>query len=276
VGCRVVGLHRSTYYDIKFHQPGYHEIRHLLLADLIKDIHARSRGTYGMLRIRAALEIEQGIIVNKKLVWKIMRQLGLQGLPGPKKRSWNKVNEATEKDLVDRDFSASAPNELWLTDITEHPTREGKVYCCVVLDLFSRKAVGWAIDRRCEAVLVNDALSNAAGTRVTTAETVIHSDHGTQFTSWAFSENIRRLGLLGSMGTVGDCYDNAPMESFWGSMQIELLNRHRWSTVTELSAAIAEWIEDFYNPIRRHSALGYLSPNEYEALHSKETQAAFS
>jgi putative transposase len=140
-----------------------------------------------MLRIRAALKIEPGIIVNKKLVWKIMRQLGLQGLPGPKKRSWNKVNEATEKDLVDRDFSASAPNELWLTDITEHPTREGKVYCCVVLDLFSRKAVGWAIDRRCEAVLVNDALSNAAGTRVTTAETVIHSDHGTP---------VHVLGLL--------------------------------------------------------------------------------
>jgi transposase InsO family protein len=276
VGCRVVGLHRSTYYDIKFHQPGYHEIRHLLLADLIKDIHTRSRGTYGMLRIRAALEIEQGIIVNKKLVWKIMRQLDLKGLPGPKKRNWNKANEATEEDLVERNFTAHAPNEVWLTDITEHPTREGKVYCCVVLDLYSRKVVGWAIDRRCEATLVNDALSKAAGTRATTPRTVIHSDHGVQFTSWAFSENIRRLGLLGSMGTVGDCYDNAPMESFWGSMQIELLNRQRWSTVAELSVAIAEWIEDFYNPIRRHSSLNYLTPNEYEALHSKETQAAFS
>jgi putative transposase len=105
---------------------------------------------------------------------------------------------------------------------------------------------------------------------------VIHSDHGTQFTSWAFSENVRRLGLLGSMGTVGDCYDNAPMESFWGSMQIELLNRQSWRTVAELSAAMAEWIEDFYNPVRRHSSLEYLTPNEYEALHSPETQAAFS
>ena len=272
----MVGLSRSTYYDIKFHQPGFREIRHLLLADLITDIHTRSRGTYGMLRIRAALEIEQGIIVNKKLVWKIMRQLGLKGLPGPKKRSWNPANEATEEDLVERRFRARGPNELWLTDITEHPTREGKVYCCVVLDLFSRKAVGWAIDRRCEAVLVNDALSMAAGTRITTASTVIHSDHGSQFTSWAFSENVRRLGLLGSMGTVGDCYDNAPVESFWGSMQIELLNRQRWKTVLELSSAMAEWIETFYNPLRRHSSLGYLTPNEYEALHSTETQAAFS
>ena len=153
----MVGLHRSSYYDMKFHQPGTRQIRHLLLADLIVDIHARSRGTYGMLRIRAALEIEQGIIVNKKLVWKIMRQLGLQGLPGPKKGIKNLVNVATEEDLVQRKFVARGPNQLWLTDITEHPTREGKVYCCAVLDLFSRKVVGWAIDRRYEATLVNDA-----------------------------------------------------------------------------------------------------------------------
>jgi transposase InsO family protein len=204
------------------------------------------------------------------------RSTGLKGLPGPKKRNSNKANETIGSDLVERNFIATAPNELWLTDITEHPTREGKVYCCVVLDLYSRKVVGWAIDRRCEAVLVNDALSKAAGTRITSPATVIQSDHGVQFTSWAFSENVRRLGLLGSMGTVGDCYDNAPMESFWGSMQIELLKRQRWSAVAELSAAVAEWIEEFYNPVRRHSSLGYLSPNEYEALHSKETQAAFS
>jgi len=276
VACRVVGLSRSSYYDIKFHEPTDKEIRRVLLADLIADIHARSRGTYGMLRIRAALEIEQGVIVNKKLVWKIMRQLGLQGLPGPRKRTWNKANEATEDDLVKRQFSATAPNELWLTDITEHPTREGKVYCCCVLDLFSRKVVGWAIDRRPESILVNDALSMAAGTRVTSEETVIHSDHGSQFTSWAFTENVRRLGLLGSMGTVGDCYDNAPMESFWGSMQIELLNRQRWMTVSELSVAMAEWIEEFYNPIRRHSSLAYLTPNEFEDLHSTQPQTASS
>jgi putative transposase len=246
------------------------------LADLISDIHTRSRGTYGMLRIRAALEIEQGIIVNKKLVWKIMRQLGLQGLPGPKRHSWNPANAATEEDLVERRFRATGPNELWLTDITEHPTREAKVYCCAVLDLFSRKVVGWAIDRRCEAALVNDALSMAGGARSTSGATVIHSDHGSQFTSWAFSENVRRLGLMGSMGTVGDCYDNAPMESFWGSMQIELLNRRSWMTVVELSSAMAEWIEGFYNPLRRHSALGYLTPNEFEDLHSEKAQAEFS
>jgi putative transposase len=133
-----------------------------------------------MLRVSAALEIEHGLIVNKKLVWKIMRQLGIRGLPGPKKRRVNLVNAATEEDLVQRNFVATRPNEVWLTDITEHPTREAKVYCCVVLDLFSRRAVGWAIDRRCEATFVNDALSMAADSRTPTAGTVIHSDHGSQ------------------------------------------------------------------------------------------------
>lgn len=165
---------------------------------------------------------------------------------------------------------------MWLTDITEHPTAEGKLYCCVVLDLYSRKGVGWAIDRRCEAALVNDALSKASISRSAPTATVIHSDHGSQFTSWAFTENARRLGLINSMGTVGDCYDNAPMESFWGSMQIELLNRQRWRTNLELAVAIADYIDHFYNPARRHSALGYLTPNEFEDLHSLEPQATLS
>jgi putative transposase len=150
------------------------------LADAIADIHARSRGTYGILRVKAALEIEQGLIVNTKLVKRIMRELGIQGLPGPKKGYKNLKNAPTCEDLVQRQFTASRPNELWLTDITEHPTREGKIYCCVVLDLYSRKVVGWAIDRRCEAALVLDAINKAGGSRTTSPSTVIHSDHGTQ------------------------------------------------------------------------------------------------
>lgn len=269
-------MRRSTYYKIKHRKPTDRDIRHVLLADAIADIHARSRGTYGMLRIRAALEIEQGLIVNKKLVWKIMRQLGLQGLPGPRKGVKNLKNAPTCEDLVQRRFVASAPNQLWLTDITEHPTGDGKLYCCVVLDLYSRKVVGWAIDRRCEAVSVNDALANARSSRPPTPGTVIHSDHGAQFTSWAFTDNVRRLGLTSSMGTLGDCYDNAPMESFWGSMQIELFNRQRWRTTIELAVAIADYIEHFYNPARRHSELGYLTPNEFEDLHSPQPQATSS
>ena len=267
MSCSLVGLRRSTYYDIKHHRPSDREIRHLLLEDAIADIFERSRHTYGIRRIRAALEIEQGLIVNYKLVFKIMRRLGIQGIPGPRKGHRNLVNAATNDDLVKRQFTATRPNELWLTDITEHPTREAKVYCCCVLDLFSRKVVGWSINRHCDSDLVNGALTMAAQSRETSARTVIHSDHGSQFTSWAFSRNIARIGLSGSMGTVGDCYDNAPMESFWGSRQVELLNRKKWTSVLELSEAMADYIENFYNAQRRHSSLDYLTPDEFEAAH---------
>ena len=169
---------------------------------------------------------------------------------------------------------ATKPNELWLTDITEHPTAEGKIDCCVVLDLFSRKVVGWAIDRRCESALVIDAINKAKDSRPERSSTVIHSDHGSQYTSWAFTENVRRLGLISSMGTTGDCYDNAPMESFWGSMQIELLNRQRWRTNLQLAVGMADYIENFNNVARRRpGALNYLTPIEFEDLHS--TQASY-
>jgi transposase InsO family protein len=256
--------------------PSDREIRRLLISPLIADIHQRSRGTYGMLRIRGALQIDYDMIVNKKLILSIMRELGIQGLPGPKKHKKNLVNAATEEDLVQREFRADGPDVLWLTDITEHPTHEGKVYCCVVLDMFSRKVVGWSIDRRCESTLVNDALAMARDSRTPRSSTIIHSDHGAQFTSWGFTENVRRYGLMGSMGTIGDCYDNAPMESFWGSMQIELLNRKKWRTKIELSIAIADYIEHFYNTERRHSSLNYLTPIEFEDRHSKQTQTTFS
>jgi transposase InsO family protein len=148
--------------------------------------------------------MELELNVNQKLVARIMRDLNIHGLPQRKRVTRNLANVATHDDLANRNFVANRPNALWLTDITEHPTREGTVYCCCVLDLYSRKVVGWAIDRRCESIPVNDALSMAARTRITSPSTVIHSD---QFTSWAFSQNVRRCGLLGSMGTVGDCYD---------------------------------------------------------------------
>jgi len=155
-------------------------MRRLLLVDLIKELHERSRGTYGMLRITAALRRDHDMVVNKKLVWSIMKQLGIKGLPGPRRRVRNLVNEATEEDLVQRNFTVDRPNVLWLTDITEHPTKEGRVYCCVVLDAFSRRVVGWAIDRRCQTSLVNDAVVMASESRTTGANSIIHSDHGSQ------------------------------------------------------------------------------------------------
>src|ERR1700685_1790186 len=177
MACRVVGVSRSCYYEFKYHVPSDREIRRLLLSGLVADIHKRSRGTYGMLRIRAALMREQNMVVNKKLILSIMRELGIKGLPGPKRRKKNLVNEATEEDLVQRHFTVDRPNVLCLTDITEHPTTGGTGFSCVVPDAFRRRVGGWSIDRRCETALVNDALSMAGESRSTDANSVIHSDH---------------------------------------------------------------------------------------------------
>ena len=150
---------------------------------------------------------------------------------------------------------------MWVTDITEHPTREGKVYCAAVLDAFSRRIVGWSIDSRQDSTLVVNALDMAIRNRRPEPGGIVHADHGVQFTSWAFGEKIRSAGLLPSFGTVGDGLDNAMMESFWSSMQIELLNRKKWKTRTELANAIFDYIEIFHNRQRRHSALEYKDPD---------------
>jgi transposase InsO family protein len=161
-----------------------------------------------------------------------------------------------------------------MTDITEHPTREGKLYCCVVLDAFSRRIVGWSLDRRPTTAMVNSALGMAIETRKPAEGTLVHSDHGSQYTSWTFSQRIRAAGLAHSIGSVGDAFDNAVVESFWGRMQTELLDTRKWKTRVELSSAIFDWIEAFYNRTRQHSALGMLAPITYERLHMEPTSAA--
>jgi len=201
-----------------------------------------------------------------------MQQLQLCGLPKRRSGKRNLIAVRTTSDLVNRDFSTTGPNQLWVTDITEHPTREGRVFCCVVLDAYSRKAVGWSIDRIADAGLVNSALSMAAQSRPTTLDTIIHADHGAQFTSWAFTSNVRNYGLKLSLGSVGDCFDNAMIESFWGRMQTELLNRKSWTTVIELSMAMADYIENFHNSRRRHSSLAMLTPTEYETTNQNQLQ----
>lgn len=152
---------------------------------------------------------------------------------------------------------------------TEHPTREGKLYCCVVIDVFSRRVVGWAIDSAQRADLATNALGMAIDSRRPSPGTVIHGDHGSQFTSWAFTARAKNAGLLPSLGTVGDPYDNAVVESFWARMQVELLNRRRWTTRVELANAIFEYIEGFHNRRRRHGSLGWATPLEFENQHLK-------
>jgi putative transposase len=167
-------------------------------------------------------------------------------------------------DLVDRNFARTGPNQLWVTDITEHPTREGKLYCAVVLDAYSRRVVGWSIDATPTAALVTNALGMAIQTRTPPAGAIIHSDQGVQFASWAFTQRAKDSGLVPSMGSVGDCYDNAMIEAFWSRMQVELLDRHRWKTRVELANAIFEYLEIFHNRQRRHSSLGMRTPLQFE------------
>jgi len=156
---------------------------------------------------------------------------------------------------------------------TEHPTREGKVYCCCVLDTCSRRIVGWSIDPAQDTTLVVNALDMAIKQRRVKKGSIVHADHGVQFTSWSFTERIRDAGLMPSFGSVGDAFDNAMMESFWSSMQNELLDRKKWKTRLELSNAIFDYIEIFYNRQRRHSSLDYVSPIEFELSFKEEKTA---
>lgn len=273
--CRILKVAASGFFTWRRRSPSPRQLRFVWLTELVRAIHADSRGTYGWRRVNAELLYGRGLVVNRKTVRKIMRLEGLSGLPGSRKTFRSKANIATAADLVERRFARPQPDQLWVTDITEHPTREGKLYCCVVLDAFSRRVVGWSIDSHQATPLVTNALGMAINNRRPEREqTVIHSDHGSQFTSWAFTQRAKDSGLLPSMGTVGDAYDNAVIESFWARMQTELLDRQRWTTRIELANAIFEYLEIFHNRQRRHSALGWLTPIEYEKLHDTNQTAA--
>jgi len=267
--CRLLRVAPSGFFEWKFAPPTERAIRRALLSDLIIKIWHESRQTYGKRRIGAELADAHGLIVNHKLVRSIMREHAISGLPKRKKYKRSDSNRYTTEDLVNREFNRDGPNQLWMTDITEHPTREGTLYCCAILDAWSRKVVGWSIDKRATTAMVNTAIAMAIKQRRPSRGALIHTDHGPQYTSWAFSQKVRSSGLVQSLGTVGDAFDNAVVESFWGSMQIELLNRKSWDTRVELSAAMVDWIEAFYNRRRRHSSLGYISPNEYERRHQQ-------
>lgn len=264
--CYALGVSPSGYYDWKARAPSARSIRHAWLTDLIGQVHDASYGTYGQPRVHAELQRTHGLAIGHNTVALLMRRAGLSGLP-LRRRAKRVPSQKTVTDLVKRKFTAEGPNRLWVTDITEHPTREGKLYCCVVIDVFSRRVVGWAIDSVQRADLATNALGMAIDSRRPSPGSIIHGDHGSQFTSWAFTSRAKNAGLLPSLGTVGDPYDNAVVESFWGRMQVELLNRQRWRTRVELANAIFEYIEGFHNRRRRHSALAWATPLEFETEH---------
>ncbi|AZT96958.1 MULTISPECIES: IS3-like element ISAar24 family transposase [Micrococcales] len=261
--CRLLGVSRQGYYRYRKRPTSATELRRRWLTGLIREIHVASRGTYGYRRIHAELTIGMNIPCSSRLISVLMTRAGIGGLPGPARIKRLK-GVATADDLVNRKFHRLALNELWVTDITEHPTREGKIYCAAVLDACSRKIIGWAIDSKQDSTLVVNALDMAIRARQPGPGGIVHADHGVQFTSWVFTQKIRSAGLLPSFGTVGDGLDNAMMESFWSTMQIELLNRKKWKTRIELANAIFEYIEVFYNRRRRHSSLEYATPHDYD------------
>jgi putative transposase len=228
-------------------------------------------------RVRADLRLGAGIRVGRKRVERLMRQDGLQGRYWPRRRGCARRNPAERpaEDLVHRRFRPGGPNRLWVADITEHPTREGKVYLAAVIDAWSRRVVGWSIADHLRAELVSDALDMATWRRKPKpGETVHHADHGCQHTSWAFGQRLRRAGLLGSMDSVSDTLDNAVAESFFGTLQLELLDSRRWDTRRQLAQAFFEWTEAWYNPARRHSFIGNHSPVGYEHTATQEVASS--
>lgn len=274
VTCRVLGISRSGFYEADGRAPSARTVADEALAATITRIHHASRATYGAPRVHAELRLGLGIRCGRKRVARLMRAVGLVGVCHRRKRRGHRPLPAPHEDLVRRDFTATEPDRLWCTDITEHLTSEGRVYCCAVLDVFTRQVVGWSIADHMRSELVVDALEMARWRRRPAPGTIVHADRGSQYTSWIFGHRLRAAGLLGSMGRVASSVDNSMIESFWSSMQRELLDRQNWSTKAELASAIFEWIEGFYNPVRRHSGLGYRSPIEFEALHIAAELAA--
>lgn len=238
------------------------------LTETICEIHKRSRGTYGSPRVWADLRMGSDIRVGRKRVERLMRQAGIQGVTR-RRRTWTTRRDpdaVPSDDLVNRQFTVDGSDVLWVSDITEHPTAEGKVY---LADAWNREVIGWSITDHLRAEMVCDALDMATWRRRPEADSglIHHADHGTHYTSWVFGQRLRNAGILGSMGTVGDALDNAMAESFFATLQVELLDRRTWETRHELAQAIFEYIEGFYNPERRHSRLDYLSPVQYRQRH---------
>ena len=227
--CRVLNVSFRGYYDYCCRSMSPTMMRRKWLTALIREVHVASRGSYGSQRVHAELTKDRGIEVSVNLVGILIRQAGIAGLPDPAKVKRIK-GVPTSDDLAERQFARSTLDKLWVSDITEHRTREGQVFCCCVMDTCSRRIVGWSIDSVQDSQLVVNVLDMEIKQRKVRRGGIVHADHGVQFTSWSFTEQVRSAGLMPSFGSVGDAFDNAMMESFWSSMQNELLDRKHWKT----------------------------------------------
>jgi putative transposase len=266
--CRVLKVSASGYYAWRDRAPCQRALDDAVLTERIRAIHAESDATYGMPRVREEL-IDQGTHVSRKRIARLMRCAALRGVSRRRGFVVTTRRDASSKvapDLVKRAFVASGANQLWVADMTYVPTWAGFIYLAVVLDVWSRRIVGWAIGEQMTAELVLAALNMALQQR-RPAGVIHHSDQGSQYTSVAFGERCKKMGVRPSMGTVGDAYDNAMAESFFATLECELIDRRKWETKTEARLALFTYIEGWYNPRRRHSALGQTSPANFERKH---------
>ena len=269
--CRAMRVSTSGFYSWQAEPVRAKDLDDAYLSNTIVDIWTMSRCSYGSPRVHAELKLGQDVRCSRKRVERLMRQAQIAGIHRRRRGGCTRRDLGAEPsdDLVERAFDPAEPDRLWVMDVTEHPTENGKAYLAVVLDAFSRRVVGWSIADHMRSELVVDALQMAIWRRrPPPGQTIAHSDHGSTYTSWAFGRRLRGAGLLGSMGSIGDCFDNSVAESFFGTLQLELLDEHRWESRQQLAQAIFEWIEAWYNPRRRHSYCQMLSPVDYEAAHA--------
>jgi putative transposase len=270
VMCRVLRVSKSGFYDWRDRAPSARVRADASLLEKIVRIHRESRETYGAPRIHFELRT-LGVRCATKRVARLMREAGLFGCGGHRRKPRTTLRSHTDRpppapDLVKRNFTPEAPDRLWVADITYVRTWEGWLYLAFVLDTYSRRIVGWSMSNNLKTELVLDAVNMAIYTRRPQPGLIHHSDRGSQYTSVEFGSRLREEGLLPSMGSVADAYDNSMAESFVSTLKRELIHRHSWPSRQIARTAIFEYIEGFYNTRRRHSALGHLSPSDYEEV----------
>lgn len=274
--CKTLRVSHSGYYDWLDRPASARAQANVVLLGQIRQAHAASDATYGVPRIQAELA-DQGIKAGHNRIAAVMRAHGLRGVS--RRRGWCVTTKRDKDrrpapDLVQREFTATGINQLWVADMTYIPTWAGFVYLAVVLDVYSRKVVGWAFGKQQTADLVIQALNMALITRKP-QDVIHHSDQGSQYTSVDFGKRCKEMGVRPSMGSVGDAYDNAMAESFFASLECELIDRRSWKSFAEARMAVFTWIEGWYNPRRRHKGLGQKSPINFEKeLHDKATATA--
>lgn len=266
--CRTLAVSRSGYYDWVDRAPSAREVTDRMLEVEIEAIWECSGRSYGVPRVTAWLR-RQGFAVSGKRVARLMRRNGWEGESGRSKVRTTIVDRGAKaaSDHVRRDFNPTAPNHTWCGDITYLRTGEGWLYLATVIDLFSRRVIGWSVAAHMRTELVADALKMAVATRggtVAGTGVVFHSDRGSQYTSGDFGNLCDQLGVTQSMGATGVCWDNAAAESFFGTLKRELANKRTWPTRADARRDLIRWIEGWFNPHRLHSTLGYRSPIETE------------